>query len=868
MKGSENDEKNNRGKDHERDRAAKAGQVIGQSQTKRITAAFTKHFNNRLYEATANGRFRQLQEFTLFQQKMKLPRRLLPSLIAAACTALLSALLSALPSFPAQAHTSATGDMEADSAATATAASMQTVVISTRTTRSTVAMSGAEVQKILPGTNPIKALQTLPGVSFQSADPWGNNEQNLSLFVHGFSGSQLGYTLDGVPLGDQQYGNYNGLSPQRAITSENVGAVVLSSGAGDLATPSTSNLGGTIDTFSSAPLQQRRATIEQTFGSYKASRTYGRFDTGEFGGGNSMYVSAMRLDAKAWDFEGQQGGKQLNAKFVRDTGAGVLTAYFNYNDKIEPNEDSTVHLAGETSSPYTRPFTYPDFAAALKYLSPTGATPAADGNNYRNYYSDAQRTDYLAYVKYEAHLGDATKWTNQAYHHIDDGVGVVAGPIGVAGLPGLFSVYFPNQNLKQVFGNSGYATRTTEYDIKRGGLISNVVTEVGAHKIGFGIWWEHNKASAYRRWYALDVNNPSTPYDRPANALITQYGSLIDNNVVQLHLQDEWRMRPDFALQAGFKSSLQFAEGTFPVQPAPGAIAGGSKALPVGKIITKKWFLPQFGARWDVTPRDQVFVNIQKNLRQFVTYGAGGASPWSLASQAGFDLFKSTAKPETSVTYEVGVRGNRELDLGAVSRIEGQANLYHVDFSNRILQISPNPVVSSIIGGNPILANVGSVRTTGLDVAGTVYFGKHFSFYDGVSYNRSEYADDYSNGAAVVRTAGKKVPNSPEWMNKFVASANHSGWEVQLVGDYVGKRYATFTNDLAVDPYFQMSLSIGTKFTMPAGSMLKAPRLKLTVSNLTQETGASVVLVGAASGTYNTFPIAPRQVFLTLGASF
>ena len=445
---------------------------------------------------------------------------------------------------------------------------------------------------------------------------------------------------------------------------------------------------------------------------------------------------------------------------------------------------------------------------------------------------------------------------------------MVAGPIGVAGLPGLFSVYFPNQNLKQVFGNSGYATRATEYDIKRGGLISNFVTEVGNHKIGFGGWWEHNKASAYRRWYAFDVNNPTSPYDRPANPLITQYGSLIDNNVVQLHLQDEWRMQPNFALQAGFKSSLQFAEGSFPVQPALGAIAGGSKALPVGKIITKKWFLPQLGARWDLTPRDQVFVNIQKNLRQFVTYGAGGASPWSLASQAAFDLFKNTAEPETSVTYEVGVRSSRQLDLGPVTRIEVQANIYHVDFSNRILQISPNAVVSSIIGGNPILANVGSVRTTGLDVAGTVYFGKHFSFYDGLSYNRSEYTDDYSNGATLVRTAGKKVPGSPEWMNKFVASANYGSWDAQLVGDYVGKRYGTFTNDLAVDPYFQMSLSIGTKFTTAAGSWLKDPRLKLTVSNLTQETGASVVVVGAASGTYNTFPIAPRQVFLTLAASF
>ena len=40
-------------------------------------------------------------------------------------------------------------------------------------------MSGTEIQKVMPGVNPLKALQALPGVSFQTADPWGNNEQNL-----------------------------------------------------------------------------------------------------------------------------------------------------------------------------------------------------------------------------------------------------------------------------------------------------------------------------------------------------------------------------------------------------------------------------------------------------------------------------------------------------------------------------------------------------------------------------------------------------------------------------------------------------------------------------------------------------------------
>ncbi|MES2297245.1 MAG: TonB-dependent receptor plug domain-containing protein [Pseudomonadota bacterium] len=744
---------------------------------------------------------------------------------------------------------------------------VQTVVISSHTTRSSVSLRGAEIQKILPGTNPIKSLQTLPGVNFQTADPWGNNEQNLSLYVHGFSGQQLGYTLDGAPLGDQQYGNYNGLSPQRAISSENVRSVILSSGAGSLSTASTSNLGGTIETYSSDPAKERGGRVEQTVGSYSAARTFARFDTGVFGDGNSAYLSAMRLDARAWDFDGHQGGKQFNAKFVRDTAPATITLYFNYIDKIEPNEDATVRTATETNPPYTRAFTYPNFAAALAYLSPTGATPGADGNNYHNYYSDAQRTDYLAYARIEGRPSENSRWTAQAYYHDDDGVGVVAGPIGVAGLPALFGVYFPNQNLKHVFGDSGYATRATEYWIGRGGLIGSYHTELGEHTLEAGAWWEHNSMTAYRRWFALDVNAPTSPYDRPQNPLITQYGSDIKNNVVQLYLQDEWHVRPDLRLQAGFKSSLQFASGTFPVQPKVGAIAGGSTAFPEGEIITRKWFLPQLGALWDLPDQDQVFVNIQKNLRQFITYGAGAPSPWSLSNQAAFDLFRDTAEPETSITYEIGARGRRKLALGPFTAIDGQVSLYHVDFSNRLLQISATAAVNSIVGANPILSNVGSVKTNGIDLAATIYAGKRFSFYNSLSYNRSAYGDDYHNGATLVPTSGKIVPGVPLWMDKFVASANSGPFEAQLTGDYVGKQYTTFTNDLSVPSHFLLGLSVAAKFAAPVAGVKNA-KLTLSITNLSQERGWQGLVIGAASGTYNSYPIAPRQLFLTLGANF
>ncbi|MFX7926576.1 hypothetical protein ABTK22_19735, partial [Acinetobacter baumannii] len=72
------------------------------------------------------------------------------------------------------------------------------------------------------GLSPLATVSRLPGVNFQSADPLGNYEWSTRFTVRAFSQNQLGFTLDGVPLGDMSYGNLNGLHISRAISSENV----------------------------------------------------------------------------------------------------------------------------------------------------------------------------------------------------------------------------------------------------------------------------------------------------------------------------------------------------------------------------------------------------------------------------------------------------------------------------------------------------------------------------------------------------------------------------------------------------------------------------------------------------------------------
>jgi iron complex outermembrane receptor protein len=757
---------------------------------------------------------------------------------------------------------------------------LEEIVVTTgKTTRSSVALVAAEAQKLLPGISPLKAIETLPGVVYETADPWGNNEQNESLVIHGFTTQQLGYTMDGVPLGDQQYGNYNGLSTSRAVISENVERVELGSGAGSLGVASTSNLGGAIETYSSDPSKNLGADVRETGGSFDTTRTFARFDTGDFGGGNSGYFSYLHQDARAWDFDGHQRGDQVNLKYVHDDSVGKLTFFADYSDKVEPNEDATSFGNQQTAAshyfPYTRPFLYPNYSGGLAYLNASGAPPAIYGNNFSNYFSAAQRQDGLAYLNYDWHPSDAITWSNQVYWHTNSARGIVAGPVNQAGLPGLFAIYFPGQNLVNTFGGTGYEVRTTEYEIHRAGERSTLDWHLGDHSLEAGVWYEHNDSAQGRRWYPFSgANNDLTPYDIPEHPAFTQYDFLFSTRDIQPHVQDQWQILPNLLLQAGWKASLQTASNTLPVQQENLPTTNPPVDYPVGSITSNNWLLPQAGAVWDVTDNEHVFFNVQKNLRQFIPYGAGsnyyGTSPWSLGSQAAFNEFKGTGHPETSVTYDAGLRSRFDFDWVGLTAIDGQINYYHVNFSNRLLNVA----TYSFINPNPaILVNVGGVTTNGADLAETLHFGEHLHFYNGISYNKSTYDSDYSTVAAGVTTvvpiADKQVPLTPKWLYKAILSTNFGPFEAQVNGDYVGRRPVTYLNDMSVGGTFLTGLEASYVLDRPFGSgVVKSLKFSANVTNLGGIRGVSTAVVTSNSGGYQAYPLAPRMGFLTVAAQF
>ncbi|MBS1075232.1 TonB-dependent receptor [Gluconobacter sp. Dm-73] len=769
---------------------------------------------------------------------------------------------------------------------------IEQIVATGHRTRSVMSVSGDEMQTLMPGQSPMQALDLLPGVTFTNVDPWGNNEQNSSIYVHGFNQNQLGYTMDGVPLGAGAYGNYNGLSPQRAAISEDIGSTSLSSGAGALGTASTSNLGGTIEFTTRDPKKKAGATINQTFGSYSTFRTFARVDTGNFGNGNSAYMAFARQDARPWNLgnANRQGGYQVNGKFVHKGENTTITAYFDWQNKAEPN---TQGLTAPTDL-YARGAFFPDLNAAMAGYpaeSSTKAGPATPNNKY--YFSAAQRTDYLTYLKISHRFSPNLNWDNQLYFHYDDGAGVVATSIRTNAILTILGSYLDPTGTKYIkngqftysvagidpkvwnaTGGTGFAVRTTEYSDYRGGLISTLHYRLGHHNIELGGWYERNNNEQGRYWYPLTQNDTLTPYTRPTNPLFTQWNNAFYTNTFVTHLQDSWKVTSRLTLTAGFKSEMVYTNGTLPVAALPQSLASSVKGakkivdtstntVAGGTIPSYKPFLPAFGALWNVTQHEQLFANIQENMNSFAATGYGSTSPWAVSDQADFEKFKRSGKPETSWTYETGIRTSHPINTRILTGISGQLEYYHVDFYNRLGTISPPGQGISGVGNT--VANLGSVSTNGMDMSFTLRFGPHFSIYDAVSYVSSIYGNDFMDGAMLYATKDKKVPAIPAWSDKFAVNYNQGGFNAQFSGSYMGVRPGTITNSVMVPPRVQLAFS--SSYTFHQIPHMNSLKLQFNASNLTNARSWSTIAAGDAS-TYTGYPTAPRMFFGTVSAAF
>lgn len=730
------------------------------------------------------------------------------------------------------------------------------VVFGRGQTRQQASVNADAIAIEAPGSSPLKAIERLPGVSFQSADAFGAYEWSARIVLRSFNQNQLGFTLDGVPLGDMSYGNHNGLHISRAIISENVARVDVAQGSGALGTASSSNLGGTVQFVSRVPTTDFGVDVSGAFGSDDTLRGFVRLDSGALGSaGTRLSVSYADQSADKWKGVGEQKQQQINASFLQPLGAGELRGFINHSERRENDyQDMSLGMIDRLGRDWDN--ISGDYAMAVRVADIYQATPAGDctTNAYPSpikcvddaYFNAAGlRDDTIGAVTLDYPLTDSLSVSLTGYGHTNKGQGLwwtpyVPTPVGAKGQDG-----------STIASPGPIAVRTTEYDIDRKGAIGSVTLDLGAHSIEAGFWVEDNDFNQARRYYGLsrggDGGRDSLEFQE--NPFFTEWEYSYNTKTTNLYLQDSWAITDDLTLNAGFKS--------LSVENEASTVVGANKT---GSIKAEDNFLPQIGVSYDLNSDHQLFASYAENMRAFESSNTGG--PFS-ASAAGFAAIKDTLKPENSRTIEAGWRFN------FAGGLQGSVAAYDVQFEDRLLTVA---LGAPILGLGNGIQNVGAVKSRGFEAAALWNFASDWSAFGSYSYNDSTYEDDVRDGAGVLvaATAGKRIVATPE--NLFRAELSYDNGAVfgTLAAAYTGERFSSYLNDEKADAYTTVELTAGYRFD-GMGGWLDGTQIQVNVVNLTDEDYISTVGSGGfqnTAGRQTFLPGAPRQVFASIRRRF
>jgi len=721
-----------------------------------------------------------------------------------------------------------------------------------------------------PGTSPIKLVERLPGVAVSGADTFGAYEWAVRINIRGFNQNQLGFTLDGVPLGDMSYGNHNGLHISRAIVSEDLGSVELAQGSGSLDVAASNNLGGTLKFFSRDPSEDAGVAMSGTYGADHTWRGYAHVESGEIGDfGTKIYASYLYSTMDKWKGQGEQNAEMWAVKFVQPLGDASLTGYWNTSDRREQDyQDLSLEMINRLGYDWDN-FGPSNYGLAVNVADighnrgDTGAAPTnpAAGTVYPapiatvdDAYYDASglREDDLGYLKLVVPVAEFLSFSVQGYYHRNEGQGLWGTP------------YVPSPNaytLGSTLDNAPLSIRTTEYDLTRNGVIGAVTLNLGDHLVSGGVWIENNDFDVARRFYGLNRSAPQREFhDFQENPFFTQFAYGFDTETLVFFVQDDWRITDRLKLTAGFKNlRVENEIDTTTINNA--APVAGTDADLDGVIVTDKNFLPQAGLAYEVSDDTEIFVAYAKNAAAFVS-SPFGATPFSSRSQAVFDFARDNIEPETSQTFEAGLR-TRGANFQAAGAV------YYVKFDDRLLAVAQGP---GIVGNASVLSNVGSVRTFGAEMIGVYNFTDAISLTGAYSYNNSEYQDDVVNQAGVViaATEGASVVNTPKHIFNADLAYDDGALFGSVGANYLGDRFFTYTNQGGrVDGRVLVDATIG--YRLSGHWLLEGLEAQVNVTNIFDKRYVGTLGTNGFvnSGDAQTLIAgAPRQWFATIRKSF
>ena len=709
-------------------------------------------------------------------------------------------------------------------------------------TRNTVTQEFIATQT--PGQTILQTLNLTPGLSFTNTDPYGSSGGNIRL--RGFDGNRVSLTFDGIPLNDT--GNYASYTNQQ-LDPELIERASVNTGSTDVDSPTAAATGGTINYVTLRPTADFGGWAQASFGDFDYRRYMFLINSGEFGPwGTSAWFAVSKTDYDKFKGRGDLQKTQFNARLYQPLGDNgdflSLAGHWNENrnnNYLGPNlgnADRTILPQVETD-----PRGW-DVDFDTTYIAPTFRNGVAD--------NDANGTNYFGLRVNPSNTGNIR---GQSRFTLAEGLVLTVDPS--------FQYTLANGGTQQAVLAENDAllrgTRTTGgVDLNGDGDILDRVrvmtpSNTNTHRYGLNasLIWDMDDNNRIRAAYALDFGrhrqtgqygrinftNPTDPRfvdwfggrnveetrvvnldgyelrsrDRLSIAELNQFsleyrGQFMDDSLtINLGVRAPFFSRElnNFCYTQNQSSNVRCTTET-PITtflPVGGVAApipfgdvrfGTSNTIyiaPYSRDVEYEDILPNVGASYRWGDGHSVYVSYAETLSAPRTDSLYGVRRFADGT-----VGNPTVQPESAQNFDLGYRYSNPTLVGTVS-------VFANNEDNRIVSSFDDDL------GQFVDRNVGSVERIGAE--GSIGWSpvEALSLYASATWLQSEVQDDYVNNTVagvpqIVRTKGKELVETPEWMFSGRATYQFTDWlEAGIQAKYTGERFLTDTNDMTVDAF-------------------------------------------------------------------
>jgi iron complex outermembrane receptor protein len=679
-----------------------------------------------------------------------------------------------------------------------------------------VTKKGMEIQGGKADTSIYEAIDIIPGISLESADPFGLGAEQRVIRVRGVRGYLGSLTVEGVP----NYGG-NPIGPREYLyDTENMQSISVYKGAvpADLGT-SVGSRGGAIELKPRWPEEKFSFDVSQGYGSNDYTRSFLRIDSGKLPKIDTrLSLSYSYTEADKWKGPGDLGPRN-NANLALTQPVGEIAdvkVWFNYNDLKQdlyrPLDYGQVQSLAENYK--------------LDYNEGRTGVAARDIYYYDYNKGSFRNQDLLALITVRPF--EPFRFSLKPYYITEDA------------------------EIYQGVTSGGGQIQKRVRDIERTGIIGEAGWDTQAFKAVAGYLFEDTYMNIYTQNYGI-----------AGSALVYRgYGILAtggDSYIHSPYLKIAGTYR-GFDWQAGlkyFRLEESASEGYVSSPPTYALVRAPDLDR---EAKTYDILLPTVGAGYRFTEDLQVYASYGKNfIRPYsyvplvnlyntnrATFIANGITLNDLFE--GYDM-------EESDNIDFGVRFK-------TAHFEIAPTVFYAKHGNLLTTVYDPRVNLSY------QQNIGKATGYGLDLETNIYLHKALTLFINPSYTILQYDEDLTYQGRTLEVEGNQVVDTPEWIVKAGLIFSYGGFQVVPMAKYLGKRYGDVEHKEEIDDYFVVDLRIN--YIKKNFFFVDALRVSLEFNNLFDKEYVAVINASddTRAGSTSYLVGAPFASLLTVSLEF